>query len=89
MDRDRSAADEALPDGSGEESGLVVSHRDLSREALLGVIEAFVLQEGTDYGDHEYSLHDKVAQVERQLERGEAKLVYNPRTASVSIVTER
>ena len=39
----------------------------LSPEALRGVIEHFVLREGTDYGEREYSLEQKVADVLRQL----------------------
>jgi uncharacterized protein YheU (UPF0270 family) len=57
----------------------------LSAEALRAVIESFVLREGTDYGAHEVSLEDKVAQVMRQLERGEAHIVFDPSTRSVNI----
>jgi len=73
-------------DHAGADTGLEVCHRALSPEALRGVIEAFVLQEGTDYGERDFSLEDKVAQVEQQLERGEAKLVYDRSTASVNIL---
>ena len=68
------------------ETALEIAHHELSLQALRGVIEAFVLQEGTDYGERDFSLEDKVAQVERQLDRGEAKLVYDGRTASVNII---
>jgi uncharacterized protein YheU (UPF0270 family) len=57
----------------------------LSAEALRAVIESFVLREGTDYGAHEVSLEDKVAQIMRQLERGEAHIVFDPSTRSVNI----
>ena len=33
-----------------------IPFQDLSADALRGVIESFVLREGTDYGAHEYSL---------------------------------
>jgi len=48
-----------------------------------------VLREGTDYGRHETSLDDKVAQVLRQLRRREAYVVFDPNTASVNIVVAR
>ena len=32
---------------------VAVPHTELSPEALQGVIEAFVLREGTDYGDRD------------------------------------
>jgi hypothetical protein len=58
----------------------------LSSDALRGVIEAFVLREGTDYGETHHSLEDKVQQVLRQLERKEARIVFDPNTESVDIV---
>lgn len=61
----------------------------LSPEALRGVIESFVLREGTDYGTHEYSLEDKVAHVRTQLERGEAHVVFDPATETVAILLDR
>ena len=63
-----------------------VPHTELSAEALRGVIEAFVLREGTDYGDREASHEAKVADVLRQLERGEAYIQFDPLDSSVTIV---
>ena len=58
----------------------------LSDEALAGVIEAFVLREGTDYGHRDFGLARKCAAVRGQLERGEAKLVYDAASRSPNIV---
>ncbi|MFL6550930.1 MAG: YheU family protein [Povalibacter sp.] len=65
---------------------VIVPHADLSPEALRGVIEAFVLREGTDYGLHEFSLEQKVTHVLQQLQRGEARIQFDPITSSVDIV---
>jgi uncharacterized protein YheU (UPF0270 family) len=65
---------------------VVIPHTELSSDALQAVIESFVLREGTDYGNSEYSLQQKVAQVMRQLERGEAQIVFDPNTESIDIV---
>ncbi|MDK3206179.1 YheU family protein, partial [Escherichia coli] len=46
----------------------------------------FVLREGTDYGEHERSLSDKVSQVKRQLERGDAVLVWSELHETVNIM---
>ena len=62
---------------------------DLEPDTLRAVIESFVLREGTDYGLHETSLEDKVAQVLRQLRRGEAQLTFDPATESVNIVVTK
>lgn len=58
----------------------------LSAEALQGLIEAFVGREGTDYGARERTLEEKVADVRRQLERGEARIVFDPDTESINIL---
>jgi uncharacterized protein len=68
-----------------EELPLEVPHTALSATALRGVVEAFVLREGTDYGDREVPFEAKVAQVMRSLERGEARIVFDPKTQSVDI----
>ncbi|MGH8300885.1 MAG: YheU family protein [Steroidobacteraceae bacterium] len=58
---------------------------ELSAEALRGVIEAFVLREGTDYGEREYSLEQKVSQVRAQLERGQARILFDPESNTITI----
>jgi uncharacterized protein YheU (UPF0270 family) len=65
-----------------------IPFRELSPDALRGVVEAFVLREGTDYGTYEYSLEQKVAHVMRQLEKGEALIMFDPNTESVQIVVK-
>jgi hypothetical protein len=57
----------------------------LSATAIRGVIEEFVTREGTDYGGQTHTLEDKVAQVLRQLRRGEAVIVYDPASQTCSI----
>ena len=63
-----------------------VPHTELSDDALRGVVESFVLREGTDYGLREVPLEDKVAQVLEQLERGEARIMFDPATETIDIV---
>ncbi len=60
---------------------------ELSPETLRAVIEHFVLREGTDYGVREVSFETKLDQVRRQLERGEARIVFDPATESVTLLT--
>lgn len=61
----------------------------LSEEALRGLIESFVLREGTDYGAVERTHEQKIADVRRQLERGEARVEFDPRTESTNLVPVR
>ena len=67
-------------------SAVVVPLGDLSPDALRGVVESFVNREGTDYG-RDYSLAEKVNQVVRQLERGEARITFDPETETINIVS--
>ena len=65
---------------------VTVPYAELSADALQGVIDNFILREGTDYGDRAFSHEQKVAQVLRQLERGEARILFDPLDSSVTIV---
>jgi uncharacterized protein len=58
----------------------------LSDDALAGLIEEFVTRAGTDYGTVERTLAEKIADVRRQLARGEATIVFDPDTASTNII---
>lgn len=66
-----------------------VPHTQLSADALRGVVESFVLREGTDYGEKDFSLEQKVAHVMRQLERGEARVIFDLTSETVDIVVIR
>jgi uncharacterized protein YheU (UPF0270 family) len=71
---------------SDDQEPIVIPHRELSDQALQGVLESFVLREGTEYGEREVSLEQKVADVLRQLERGEAQVIFHPGLESIDIV---
>jgi uncharacterized protein YheU (UPF0270 family) len=58
----------------------------LSAEALHGVIDDFILREGTDYGAIEATLERKRRDILSQLESGKAKLVYDSETETVTLV---
>lgn len=58
----------------------------LPPETLRAIIEEFVTREGTDYGHALYSLDDKVARVEAQLARGEARIQFDPATGTVTLI---
>ncbi|HMD29353.1 MAG TPA: YheU family protein [Steroidobacteraceae bacterium] len=66
---------------------MMVPYTELSAELLHAVIESFVLREGTDYGEREVSLQDKVARVMGQLKSGKARIMFDPQSESVTIVT--
>jgi uncharacterized protein YheU (UPF0270 family) len=59
---------------------------ELSEDALRAVIESFVNREGTDYGAVERTLEEKVADVMRQLESGDARLVFDSANEGIQIL---
>jgi len=76
------------------QSGVELDSSQLSAEALRGLVEEYVSREGTDYGEgnrdsRDWTLDDKVAQVMRQLDAGEARIVFDLELQSASIVSTR
>src|SRR4051812_8087940 len=87
MQDERELTVELVRERGGEEIAPIrVAPDDLEPDTLRAVIESFVLREGTDYGLHETSLEDKVAQVLTQLRRGEAHNTFDPATESINVV---
>ncbi len=60
----------------------------LAAETLRAIIENFIVREGTDYGDAEYSLDNKVDQVRRQLDRGDVLLMWDEVLESCNLITK-
>ena len=58
----------------------------LSSEALRGVIDEFIMREGTDYGHADYCIEQKRQQVMAQLEQHKAMITFDPQTETTSIL---
>ena len=69
-----------------EENFIEIPISKLREDVLLGIIDEFILQEGTDYGQREYSLDDKRLQVKRQIEDGRACIVFDPKSETCTII---
>lgn len=59
----------------------------LAPEVLEGLLEEYASRDGTDYGDRELSLAEKVANLRRQLERGDMRLLYDSDSESWDLVS--
>ena len=57
-------------------------------ETLRSLVEEYVSREGTDYGERAFSLEEKVAHVMRQIDRGDALIVFDPESESCNIITK-
>lgn len=66
-----------------------IPYQRFEPKILRAVIVEFVSREGTDYGDRVYSLDEKVAAVQRQLEDGSARIVFDSETESCNVVSIR
>ena len=65
---------------------MIIPWDKLSGPALESIIEEFVLREGTEYGQKEFSLDQKKSDVKRQLERAEVQITFDVNTKTCSIV---
>ncbi len=65
---------------------MIIPWQALSPETLDNLIESFVLREGTDYGEQERSLEQKVSDVKRQLKSGDVVLVWSELHETVNIM---
>lgn len=66
---------------------VVVPAAALSAQALNGLIEQYVLREGTEYGARDYSLQEKVRRVQGQLESGRVLIVYSDELGVAELIT--
>jgi uncharacterized protein YheU (UPF0270 family) len=68
-------------------SPIEIPHESLSSEALNAVLESYILREGTDYGRQEVAYTTKIEQLRRQLHSGQIKIVFDPASESVTLLT--
>jgi uncharacterized protein len=60
----------------------------ISSEALEGIMEDFILREGTDYGWVEKSHEFKKEQILKQIQKNEIKITFDPNSETVSLMTK-
>ncbi|WED26476.1 YheU family protein [Vibrio sp. DW001] len=68
---------------------MIIPWQEIDSETLENLIKEFVLREGTDYGQSETTLDDKVNQVRTQLKTGEAVIVFSELHETVDIKLKR
>lgn len=65
---------------------MIIPLNAIEPQTLLNIIESFILREGTDYGDEEASMEEKIAAVKMALRQGKVVLVYSELYETVNIV---
>jgi uncharacterized protein YheU (UPF0270 family) len=66
-----------------------IPHDRLAPDTLTALIREFVTRDGTDYGEREATVEDKIAAVRRQLERGEVVIALDPESETCNILDKR
>ncbi|MCK6263150.1 YheU family protein [Vibrio sp. ZSDE26] len=64
---------------------MIIPWQQIENDTLENLIKEYVLREGTDYGEIECSLQDKVDQVKALLKTGEATVVFSELHETVDI----
>ncbi|MFW8591170.1 YheU family protein [Glaciecola sp. 2405UD65-10] len=67
---------------------MLIPFDQLEDDTLNSIVESVVLREGTDYGEQELSLDEKVALVKQQLREGLAVIEYSEEHESVNIIAK-
>lgn len=68
---------------------MIIPYTDIAEDTLNNLIEYYVLREGTDYGEHEITMAEKVAAVKRQLKSGETVIVYSELHESINLMPKQ
>jgi uncharacterized protein YheU (UPF0270 family) len=64
-----------------------IPYTQLETATLRNVIDDLITRDGTDYGAEERTREQKASALMRQLENGEAKLVFDPETETIGLMT--
>jgi hypothetical protein len=65
---------------------MIIPFDSIDNETLQSLVESFVLREGTDYGEVEIGLQEKVEQIIEQLRSGDIVIEYSEEHESVNII---
>lgn len=66
-----------------------IPFEQLSADTLTAILEEYASREGTEYGEIDYSLAQKVAMLRKQLERKEIGISFNTDTETCSLISLR
>ena len=67
---------------------MIIPPHELHPDTLNALIEEFVTRDGTDYGDEEVSLSEKVSSVKLRLSSGDAVILFSESTGQCNIVAK-
>ncbi len=65
---------------------MIIPWQQIEPDTLINIIESFVLREGTDYGEKEIPLANKVEEILEQIKGGKLVIVWSELHGSVNIM---
>jgi uncharacterized protein YheU (UPF0270 family) len=66
---------------------VIVPAKQVAAGTLASLLEEYASRDGTDYGDRELSLAEKVRQLKQRLEDGDLTIVFDPSTEQVDLLS--
>ena len=68
---------------------MIIPPQELTRDTLDAILQEFVSRDGTDYGEVELSLHEKVERLRPQVLSGEVLIVFDEQREQVTLLNRR
>ncbi|MGY5450760.1 YheU family protein [Agarivorans sp. MS3-6] len=67
---------------------MIIPWQQLEADTFNALLESYVLREGTDYGEQELSLADKLEQIKQQVINGSVLIVYSELHETVNLIAK-
>ncbi len=65
---------------------MIIPPERLTMESLNAIVESVIMREGTDYGEHEFSMQEKMEQLLPQVLRGDVLISYDEDSETVTLI---
>ncbi len=65
---------------------IIIPPDEISPETLTNLLEEYITREGTDYGDVELSLAEKISRLRPQISRGDVLIIYDEHAQCINLV---
>lgn len=68
---------------------MLIPYQQLDEITLNNLIEQYILREGTDYGEVEFSLQQKTQQILEQIKNKQIIIMYSELNESVTLISKQ
>lgn len=68
---------------------MIIPPSKLPAHTLRNILEEFITRDGTDYGEFELSLDEKIERLYPQIQAGEVLIVFDEALESIQLVSKR